>query len=315
MSESTFRLNSEVLAAMGDGSSSGDATAEETNWRTLRAQIEGFYGEVSTFIPAHPEVRTEVFSTQAADGTEIALHWFTSAEADGAAVIHAHGGGRIAGRVELFAPYLVDYVARSGVSFLSIEYRLAPEAQGTVPTEDVYAGVRWIVDNADRLGVDPRRLAVMGDSAGGGLAAGAALLARDRGLALAGQLLIYPMLDDRVTAADAALAPFAEWVVSAANVGWDALLGDTRGTSEVSAVAAPARAADHAGFPRTYIEVGELDIFRDQSVEFAGALWRAGVSTELHVLPGGTHGYDHWAPDGALAERALAGRLAFLRSL
>lgn len=315
MRGSSFAVDPEVVAAVAAvGSGEGTAQGSPT-WRSLRAQIDGFYRHASTLVPAHPQVTREVLSTRADDGAEIALHWFTSPDAGRAAVVHAHGGGRIAGQVDLFAPYLVDYVARSRVSFLSVEYRLAPEAGHETPVRDVFAGLRWLAEQAEGRGVDPHRIAVMRDSAGGGLAAGAALLARRNAVPLAGQLLVYPMLDDRVAHADAALAPFAEWVVTAAEVGWNASLGSERGGDGVSELAAPARATDLTGLPRTYLEVGELDLFRDQSVDYAHRLWRAGVSTELHVLPGGTHGYDHWAPYGALARRVMEARVRFLESL
>jgi acetyl esterase/lipase len=126
----------------------------------------------------------------------------------GPAVLYLHGGGMISGSVAIYDGPVSHYVSNSGVSMLAVDYRLAPEHPYPVPVEDCYAGLRWLAEHADELGVDPARIAVMGDSAGGGLAAAVALLARDRGgPELAAQILIYPMLDDRNTAPDPEIAP------------------------------------------------------------------------------------------------------------
>lgn len=248
MSASSFAVDSDVLAATFSESEAERATPA---WQSMLAQIDGFYQYAGTIGPADPRVSREAFSVRADDGAEIVLHWFASPDAGRAAVVHAQGCGRIAGRVELFAPYVVDYVARSGVSFLSVEHRLAPEARDEVPTRDLFAGLRWLVDHAEERGGDTRRIAVMGDSVGGGLAAGAALFARENARPLAGQLLIYPMLDDRVKRADAARAPVAGWVVMAAEVSWTAALGD-RGGDGVSELTARGR----CGGPSAHLSRG-----------------------------------------------------------
>ena len=155
------------------------------------------------------------------------------------------------------------YVAESGVPMLVVDYRVAPEHPHPTPVEDCYAALEWLAGNATDTGFRSRAaLAVMGDSAGGGLAAGVCLMARDRGgPAIAQQLLIYPMLDDRPATPDPALLRFLTWTYDDNLTGWGALLGDEAGGEDVSPYAAPARAADLAGLPDTYIDVGELDIF------------------------------------------------------
>ncbi|MFD8555980.1 alpha/beta hydrolase [Streptosporangium canum] len=179
--------------------------------------------------------------------------------------------------------------------------------RGTAP------GLYWI--HAAELGVDPDRLAVAGISAGGGLAAATVLLARDRGgPSLAFQMLICPMLDDRNTTPSS--HEFAEAVVwnRAANLfGWAALLGDDAGTDGVSPYAAPARATDLSGLPPAYIDVGELEVFRDECVDYAQRLVRAGVSTEFHLYPGAFHGFDMVLPDTEISRRAAAERVVALR--
>lgn len=292
------------------------------DWRAIRESVAALYPVVTAGLdPGGVDRRRS--TTTSSDGAEVELWWFTPAgephgaptSAGGSAVVHAHGGGMIAGEVALFAPYVAELVAGSGVPFLSVEYRRAPEAAGPLPGDDVYAGLTWLVGHAAELGVDPARIAVMGESAGGGLAAAAAIRARDAGLPLAKQLLVYPMLDDRTVDPDPVLAPVASWPYSNNRTAWDALLGADRGSPDVPATIAPARLSDHRGLAPAYLEVGELDIFREETVAYARALWAAGVSAELHVLPGLVHGWDHVAPRSTARTRALARRFHALRAL
>jgi acetyl esterase/lipase len=209
-----------------------------------------------------------------------------------------------------------DYVAKSGVPMLMVDYRIAPEHPHPVPVEDCYAALRWLADNAPTLGVDPGRIAVIGDSAGGGLAAGVSLLARDRGgPSIAQQLLIYPMLDDRPHRVDPQLAPFLTWSYDDNVTGWTALLGESVGGDAVSPYAAPARATDLTNLPATYLDVGDLDIFRDEDIVFARRLSDAGVPTELHLHPGCPHAFEALARNADVSQRAIADRIRRLRTL
>jgi acetyl esterase/lipase len=207
------------------------------------------------------------------------------------------------------------YVAGTGVPILTVDYRVAPEHPHPTPVEDCYAALMWLHDHADELGVDRTRLAVVGDSAGGGLAAGVSLIARDRGgPRLALQLLIYPMLDDRTRTQATELDPeYLGWSYDDNITGWDALLGVR--TTEIPQYAAPARAADLSGLPPTYIDTGDLDIFRAEDVAYAQRLAAAGVPTELHVYPGCPHGFETVAPDAEVSQRATANRMRRLRAL
>ena len=155
----------------------------------------------------------------------------------------------------------------------------------------------------------------MGDSGGGGIAAGAAIMARDLGIPVSRQILVYPMLDDRTVEPDPLLAPTATWSYENNVTAWDALLGADRGGPDVPAVAAPARLTDLAGVPPTYVEVGELDIFRDECLTWAGRLLAAGVSCALHVRPGAPHGFEWLAKDAGVSRRAVADRVRVIRSL
>jgi acetyl esterase/lipase len=261
------------------------------------------------------------YALKVADGTELAMTWYqpTAAAAPGSAALYLHGGGMIFGLEHIGAIYELavgDYVAASGVPMLVVDYRIAPEHPDPTPVEDCYAALVWLAQNAPRLGVDPSRIAVMGDSAGGGLAAGVSLLARDRGgPAVAQQILIYPMLDDRTTTSDPQIEPFLTWTYDDNITGWSALLGEKAGADGVSPYAAPARADDLTGLPDTYIDVGDLDIFRDEDVAYARRLADAGVPTELHVYPGCPHAFEALAPGADISRRVIADRVRRLRLL
>ncbi|WP_327726815.1 alpha/beta hydrolase [Streptomyces sp. NBC_00487] len=231
------------------------------------------------------------------------------------AVYFTHGGGMILGDNRNLIGEMLDWVQELGVVLVSVEYRLAPEHPFPAGLEDVYAGLRWTVDHADELGVDPGRLVVSGPSAGGGLTAALTLLARDLdGPVPAGQLLVCPMLDDRNDSLSAhQMAGVGAWDRTANDTGWTALLGERRGGPDVTAYASPARAEDLSGLPPLFIDVGSAETFRDEVVAYASRVWQAGGEAELHVWPGGFHGFDALAPDAELSKRARAARAAWLR--
>nr|WP_221383015.1 alpha/beta hydrolase [Actinoplanes polyasparticus] len=303
----SFVVHPELAAVTGPGGQ----PSVPPGWKDIRDAVAVLYRQLGSAAPAPAGVNRTRFTTRTEDGAELELSWFTTGKAPGSAVVHAHGGGMIAGSVDLFAPIIADHVVRSGVPVLSVAYRLAPETRGTGPVEDVFAGLVWLHEHAEELGVDPARIGLFGHSSGGGLVAGAAILARDRAVPVARQILLYPMLDDRTTEPDPHLAALASWTYENNHVGWTALLGG----NEAEAVTAPARLTDATGLPPAYIEVGELDIFREESVAYARKLWQAGVSTELHVHPGLVHGFDHVLPRAAFTQRALADRVRVLHQL
>jgi acetyl esterase/lipase len=255
-------------------------------------------------------VDVSVFSTSAPNGLDVDMRWYAgAATTSGSALLIIHGGGMVAGAAAMFDLAMATQAAATGVPHLSVDYHLAPENSGSGPVEECYAALVWLADHAAALGVDPARIAIMGDSSGGGLAAGVALLARDRkGPVLAAQILVYPMLDDTNISQDLEIGQHATWTHEANLMGWTALLGAARGTAEVSPYTAPARATDLSGLPPTYIEVGTLDIFRDEDIAYAQRLLTAGVSTELQVRAGVPHGFTNFAPTAAVTVRAIADR-------
>ncbi|MFI6786918.1 alpha/beta hydrolase [Nonomuraea sp. NPDC050383] len=234
-----------------------------------------------------------------------------------AALYHTHGGGMIAGDNRVGMEELLGWAAELRLVVVSVEYRLAPEHPHPAPVEDCYAGLVWTAEHAEELGIDPERIVVAGASAGGGLAAALALMARDRkGPALAGQLLICPMIDDRNDTPSAVqMAGLGVWDRVSNHTGWTALLGERRGGPEVSPYAAPARADDLSGLPPAFVDVGSAETFRDEAVTYASRIWQAGGRAELHVWPGGFHGFDGMVPHAAISQDAKAARLRWLRRL
>ena len=214
-------------------------------------------------------------------------------------------------------PGALAHAEKLGAAVVSVEYRLAPETPHPGPVEDCYAGLIWTVEHADELGIDPARVIVGGASAGGGLAAAVALLARDRGgPALLAQMLLCPMLDDRnETPSSYQMAGIGIWDRGANEVGWTALLGAARGGPDVSPYAAPARATDLSGLPPAFIDVGSAETFRDEDVAYATGIWQAGGRAELHVWPGGFHGFTGMVPDAAISQAATAAQQAWLQRI
>lgn len=235
----------------------------------------------------------------------------------GPGFFHTHGGGMIVGDRWLGVEGLLGWAERFNGVIVAVEYRLAPEFPDPYPVEDCYAGLRWTADHAEELGIDLDRLLITGGSAGGGLAAGTALLARDRrGPALVGQLLLYPMLDDRdESVSTQQIDGVGLWDRASNVMGWTALLGDRKGTDDVSIYAAPARATDLSGLPPAFIDCGSAEVFRDEDVAYAGKLWEAGVQAELHVWAGGFHAFEAFAPQSAVAQAMLAARDSWVNRL
>jgi acetyl esterase/lipase len=220
-------------------------------------------------------------------------------------VLWFHGGGFLIGSAAMDAARLQEWTTTLGCVTVSVEYRLAPEHPYPAAHDDAVAALEWVIQSADALGVDTGRIVVGGASAGGGLAAATVLAARDRGLPLAGQLLLYPMLDDRQqTPSSRWEAPV--WPPAANQFGWRAYLGSRYG-QEVPAYAAPARCAQFEDLPPTLLVVGGADGFFDEDLDYVNRLTHAGVLTDLLVLAGAPHGFDMMAPDArATADTAAA---------
>jgi acetyl esterase/lipase len=215
-----------------------------------------------------------------------------------------HGGGYVMGSYSMQDPVLDRLCSKLGIVGITVEYRLAPETSYPGPLEDCYAGLRWAYEHADELGIDRACIGIGGVSAGGGLAAALALLARDRGeVPVAFQLLDCPMLDDRQATRSSQMDTLPVWSRESNEFGWRAYLGDLYGRDDVPYTAAPARATDLTGLPPAFVSVGSIDGFLDEDVEYALRLNHAGVDAELHVYPGACHGYQI-AQDSEIAQRS-----------
>jgi acetyl esterase/lipase len=309
----TYELDAELAPAMAALAAQAAAAPSPPrgDWQAVREASAAGLAYMDTLTPASPGVTATSFTTPASDGQdEIELRWYTKAgAAPGRAVVYAHGGGMIGGSLDLYDKVVSWYVAQTGVPFLSVGYRLAPEAiSSTSLAEDVFTALTWLAGHAADLGVTPDRIAVMGDSGGGCPTAGAAVLARDRNVPLARQILVYPMLDDRNTTPGSIPPGVLTWTYDNNYTGWHALLGDGIGGGNVSPVAAPGRLTDFTRLAPAYIDVGDLDIFRDEAIAYAAALAKAGVPIELHVHPGAPHGFERFVPDAGVAQRAMADR-------
>jgi acetyl esterase/lipase len=210
------------------------------------------------------------------------------------AILHLHGGGYVAGLPEMSRATIADFAAELGAVVVSVDYRLAPETPFPGALDDCYAVLAWMVGNHGALGVDPARIAVSGDSAGGGIAAALCLLARDKGeFRIAFQHLVCAGLDDRTVLRTDVSPMVGEliWTNASNRYAWSAMLGTAPGGPAVSPYAAAARAREHSGLPPAFIAVGALDLFVDENVDYARRLIAAGVPCELHVYPGAPHGF------------------------
>lgn len=260
---------------------------------------EGFEARATPPLPAALEAVECVERTipGAAGAPDVrVLHYTPPGQADALrpALLHMHGGGYVLGDPELNDASNRATALELGCVVVSVDYRLAPETVWPGALEDCYAALCWLHANAAALGVDPTRIAIAGESAGGGHAAALAIHARDcGGPAICFQLLDSPMLDDR-TGSGVDPHPWCGefvWTAEKNRFGWSALLGCEAGSDAVPDRAVPARAADLSRLPATFVSVGALDLFLEEDMEFARRLTRAGVPVELHVIPGAYHGF------------------------
>jgi acetyl esterase/lipase len=252
--------------------------------------------------PGAPEVRLWVVDPAPAEKSKPVL-------------LHMHGGGFMMPDTWLL-PRLQGIATDCHCVVVSVDYRLAPETRYPGSLEDNYAALKWVHAHAAELGIDRSRIAVGGESAGGGHAASLAIHARDRNeVPIVFQLLIYPGLDDRTGStrpAPPAVGHFM-WNASANRLAWSSLLGVPAGSSRVPAAAVPARVASVAGLPPAWIGVGALDLFVEEDMEYARRLVHAGVATELLVVRGAFHGFDLVVPDAEASKQFSASWKSALR--
>lgn len=279
---------------------------------TGNAALAAFFDQ----IPASASVKRTNHAIPTPDGATISISEFRkdgAASTPAKAIYYMHGGGMILGSVDIFEKSIAANVEKTNLPIFAVEYRLAPEHPHPTPVTDCWTGLQWLSANAAKLRVDPAKILIMGDSAGGGLAAGLALLARDQALAppILKQILIFPMLDDRNNTPHPSIEPLATWRCNDNITGWSALLGPKSGdpNADISPYAAPARAKDLKGLPATYIDVGQLDIFVHEDTKYAARLVEADVPTEFHIYPGQPHAYQTYAPNTYYSKLAVGNLL------
>ncbi|TID16105.1 gb [Venturia nashicola] len=261
--------------------------AEVGDWKTRRERATYLIKEMA--IPVPGNIKSKDYETTGFDGNKILLGWYEKegTAKGGPAILYFHGGGYISGTVPLcWRPKL------------SIQ-----------ATSDAYAVLVWLHDRASELGVDAQRLAVMEESAGGGLAAALTHYNLEKkGPALAKQILMYPMLDDRNVGAHPNIGEFTIWTPDDNKTGWGCILGNKAGAADLPLSAAPSRMKSAEGLPQLYLNVGGVDIFRDEGVEYAVQFGKVGIECELHLYPGCPHGFEGLAPESAVSKAAMANR-------
>ena len=291
--------------------------------------LSGFRAGMADFLPPPESYARENVATEGKmipglnDAPDVRVLLYRPLDVSGPlpVLVFLHGGGYIFGPAESSGFASVRTADEVKCLVASVDYRLAPETKAPGQLEDCYAVLAWLNANAEELGIDRDRIAVGGESAGGGLAAAFALMVRDRAeYDLCFQLLIYPMIDDRTCLMQDVNPHVGEfvWTPGCNRFGWTSLLGEQPGGPDISPYAAAARAEDLTSLPPAYISVGALDLFLEENIDYARRLLRAGVPTELHIFPGAYHGFE-MVIDADVSKdaeqerrRALARRFAFL---
>ena len=263
--------------------------------------------------PAQADVTREEVHASAGAGPDVRALLYRPSDraATGAGYLHIHGGGYVMGTPEMSDPVNLEICARLGAVVLSVDYRVAPEHPIPAPLDDCYAGLAWLHEQAPAFGVDRDRIAIGGESAGGGLAAALAIKARDAGkYAICHQHLTYPMLDDRTGTPEQPGDPLVGefiWTRQSNQYGWRSYLGDAL----AEAPQVPARLEDFSGLPPTWMATAALDLFRDENIDYARRLMLAGVRTELVSYPAACHGFQ-MVPGTQLGARYAKDHLAAL---
>ena len=280
-----------------------------------RALVDGLLAAQMADVPPNDQVITEDRMVPGPDGApEVPVRIYTPANAVGVelpGIFYIHGGGMILGSIEANELTCAMLCEQVNAVVVSTGYRKAPENPHPAQLNDCYAALTWMAANTGTLGVEARRMAIFGGSAGGNLAISTAMTARDRGApALRFVMAPYPMIDDRnVTPSSHEITEVGIWDRAGNIEAWAWFLGG----EPADGYAAPARATDLAGLPPMFIDVGDMDLFRDEDIEFVARLLQAGVPTEFHVYPGAYHASEVFAPTAELSQRIWGARIAAMK--
>ena len=258
-----------------------------------------------------------IFITGQDDRTKIRLRIYKpkSIAAPTPVLLWLHGGGYVMGQPEMDDLGCAQYVRELGITIVSVDYRYAPKHPFPAGLEDSYSALKWVESHSQQLGIDAKRIAIGGASAGGGLAAALVQLAHDRQeIKPIFQLLVYPMLDDRtVLRADIDDSNSPTWNQKSNRFGWESYLGKKCGAEDVPAYSVPARREDLSGLPQAWIGVGTVDIFHDEDVAYAQRLKERGIECELYIVPGAFHGFDVFDPQVPIVQDFRKSQISALK--
>ena len=292
-----------------------DPALRDATRKSPKVNVENrFTRWIAATLSSHlPGVRVEGVDRQALRHSGVGLRIYRPRTASGAGLLWVHGGGLVLGGAAMDDRLCGETARELGVTIVSVEYGLAPRHPFPGPLDDCHAGWQWLVANAESLGLDAARLAIGGQSAGGGLAASLVQRVHDEGGSIAAQWLFCPMLDDR-TALDRSKDGIDHFIWSNRSnlVGWRSYLGDALGSDTLAPYAAAARRQDLGGLPPTWIYTSDIELFRDEDVDYAERLRAAGVDVTLDIVSGAPHGFEAWAPDTEPARRLFAAARAWL---
>ena len=305
------RVDPEVITAMPEGMDRMLESIGPDSMAPIRADRLAVLREEIARRPPFDGVQEHMTVPGLKGGPDVPVIFYRHNEAEypDTVLVWLHGGGYVMGDVEDLTVHRYTPL----MSVISVDYRLAPEHRSPAAAEDACAALEWVAQEAETLGINPQRIILGGPSGGGGLAAGAALMNRDRGgPSLMYQLLIYPMTNDRHNTPSGHLdLPPQFWTRNVSLLAWSMYVEE----EGASCYAAATRADDLQGLPPTYIMTGELDLFRDENIDYARRLMAAGIAVDFALFPGVPHGFDMLVPDAQVSQRALAHQLATLRHI